>query len=397
MTGANFQKVVLKSHEEKRILAGHLWLFSNEIARIETGAQPGSIVDIFSHQQKFLGRGFYNPHSLISVRILTRQDQAMNASFFIQRIAKAKQFREWLYPQESSYRLVFGESDFLPGLIIDKYENNFVVQSYCLGMDMMLPSIYSALKENFTVQSILKKNDSPLRSLENLKEEVEIVEGKMDVPIPMTQTFNGKKLTFYIDPIGGQKSGFFLDQKENRERLNLYAQGKTVLDCYAYVGGFGIYAAASQAKEVTCVESSLNACRLLEKNFLSNGFKAQIRHEDVFLALESLKKENRKFDIIVLDPPALAKSKKNLFAALRKYKQLNQLALSLLERGGVLISSSCSHHISRENFMEVLREAGGGAEKQLKLLEMRGQCRDHPILLSMPETEYLKCAIVQVD
>lgn len=390
-------KIFLKSREEKRILQGHLWVFSNEIAQAEGPPEPGSIVDIYSHQRKFLGRGFCNPHSLIACRILTHKEEEIDLPFFARRVAQAKRFREKHFPRESSYRLIFGESDFLPGLIVDRYGEIFVVQSYCLGMDLLLEKILPAIEENFSVKCMVKKNDSPLRAMENLVEEVEIVKGKMDVPIQITQGFEGKDLSFFIDPIQGQKSGFFLDQRENRERLKVYAPGKRVLDCYSYVGGFGVYAAASGAKEVTCVESSESACQLIEKNFRVNGFKAQIIKEDVFTMLERANQEKRKFDIIVLDPPALAKSKKNLFASMRKYRQLNQLALSVIESGGLLISSSCSHHLPRANFLELLCEAGSLAGKQLKLLEMRGQSRDHPVMISMPETEYLKCAILQVD
>ena len=378
------------------MLEGHLWVFSNEIEKAEP-ASPGALVDIYSNQKRFLGRGFYNPHSLIAARILTYNDEKIDQKFLAERVKNAALCREEIYPKESSYRLIFGESDFLPGLIVDRYGETFVIQSNALGMDLLFDSVLAALKEIFTVRCVVKKNNSSLRSLENLPEELKVVEGEITEPVSITQKFGEKEIKFFVDPLRGQKTGFFFDQKENRERLKDYSEGRTVLDCFSYSGGFGLYAALSGAKEVISIDSSESACKLLQENFQQNGARCLTLQKDVFEALSEFQKEKRKFDIIVLDPPALAKSKKNIFGAVRKYCKLNETALSLLNGGGVLFSSSCSHHVSKSDFIQMLKNGSLDAGKRVKLLEFRGQSRDHPVLLSMPETDYLKCAILRVE
>lgn len=391
------QKLFLNPYQDKRIEEGSLWVFSNQIERLEKSVAPGSLIDVYSHRKKFLGRGFYNPHSLIAARILTFKEEEINADFLARRIANACRLRSLLYPNETAYRLVFGESDFLPGLVIDRYNNCFVIQSYCLGMDVLLPQIIDALKMNFQTECIILKNDSSLRTLENLKEEIKVADGTFTPPIKIQQKLGADSIHFFADPLAGQKSGFFFDQRENRERLSAYCAGKTVLDCFCYSGGFGIYAAKSGAREVTCVDSSAPACQWTRQNFELNGLQASVIQQDVEDALAQFQKQNRKFDIIVLDPPALAKSKKNLFGALRKYKKINESALALLNQGGILFSCSCSHHIQRSDFLKMLAEAGRDQGKFIKVLEMRGASRDHPVLPAMPETEYLKCAVVTAE
>lgn len=390
-------KIYLKSGRDQRVLLGHLWVFSNEIERIEGTAEPGAIIDIHSHRKHFLGRGFFNPHSLIAARILTRRDQVIDVRFFSKRIEKAKHVREFLFPGETAYRLIFGESDFMPGLVIDRFENCFVIQSYCLGMDLLTPTILDALKSHFKVDCIVRKNDSSIRELENLPKQVEVIEGQMESPMQISQRFGTETLRFYADPLEGQKTGFYFDQRENRERLAVYAPGKKVLDCFSHGGAFGVYAAKSGASEVISVDSGLNAAALIEKNSALNGVNATAIREDVFVMFERFRLEKRKFDIIILDPPAFAKSKKNLFGALRKYEKLNAMAISLLDTGGVLFSCSCSHHVGRGEFIQMLNAAADSQNRAARLLEIRGASRDHPVLPSMPETEYLKCAILKMD
>jgi 23S rRNA (cytosine1962-C5)-methyltransferase len=281
--------------------------------------------------------------------------------------------------------------------VIDRLGNVFVVQSYCLGADKLLPHVFAALKTLFSPCSILKKSDSSLRELEGLKEDVEVIEGELNPPIEITQGFHGNKLKFLTDPLGGQKTGFFFDQRENRVRLTFYAKSKTVLDAYSYGGGFGLYAAFAGAKSVTCADSSESACDLAKKNFEINGLEGEVLREDVETLFGRFRTEKRKFDIIILDPPAFAKSKKNVFSAIRKYGSLNQAAMACLPPGGILFSCSCSHHVGRKEFIKMIAEAAWALGRTAKVLEMRGQGRDHPLLASMPETEYLKCAIVRVD
>lgn len=386
-------RIYLKPHRDTRAETGHLWIFSNEIDKAEEDVEAGGIADIFSSREKFIGRGFCNPQSLIAARILTRKAEPVDEAFVLRKIQSALALRDEILPGETAYRLVFGESDGLPGVVIDRLGDVFVIQSYCLGAEKLLPHVFAALKTLFSPRAILKKSDSALRELEGLKDDVGIVEGDVRPPVEIVQG----KLKFLADPIGGQKTGFFFDQRENRERLAFYAKGKTVLDAYSYGGGFGIYAASGGAKSVTCVDSSQAACDLAKKNFEMNGLKGEVIKEDVEAFLGQSKTEKRKFDIIVLDPPALAKSKKIVFSAIRKYGHINQAAMACLSPGGILLSCSCSHHVGRKEFIGMIAEAAGALGKTAKILEMRGQGRDHPILASMPETEYLKCAIVKVD
>ncbi len=392
-----YPQVYLKPHSEKRVEEGHLWVFSNEIDKAEEDVTPGGLVDIYSARKQFVGRGFCNPHSLIALRILTHKPEEIDEAFIEARIRNALFLREELFPGETAYRLVFGESDFLPGLIIDRFGDVFVVQSYCLGIDLLLPIVYSALKKIFSPKAIYNKSDSSMRAMEGAKDEVGFVDGKFEGPIEITQGFHGNKLKFMADPQSGQKSGFFFDQRENRVRLTFYAKGKSVLDCYSYVGSFGVYAAQGGAASVTSIDSSAPACDLIRKNYAINGLKGNVLQEDVEAALAGFQAEKKKFDIIVLDPPALAKTKKTVFAGLRKYGKLNELAIACLNKGGILISCSCSHHIRRDDFLKMINSAAAEQKRTARLLEMRGQSRDHPIHLAMPETEYLKCAIVKID
>ncbi len=390
-------RIYLKSRDDARLLQGHLWVFSNEIERSEGSPKPGEIIDVYSHRQKFLGRGFYNPKSLIAARLLTTTDQSVSSAFFSNKIRSAKALRESLYPGETSYRLIFGESDGLPGLVIDRFENCFVIQSYCLGMDVLQPLILEALKAHFRPETIILKNDSAVREFEGVAQEVKVLEGEPALPIQIKLKTPHKMLNLLFDPIEGQKTGYFLDQRENRARAAEFCAGKKVLDCFSYVGGFGLYAAAAEASETVCIDSSTQAADLAQKNFEANGLQAEILRGDVFETLEGFAKEKCEFDTIVLDPPAFAKSKKNLFGAMRKYAQLNKQALGILKKGGTLITCSCSHHIRRDDFIKMLGEAAADAGRNARILEIRGQAMDHPIHPSMPETEYLKCIIARID
>ncbi len=389
--------IYLKSRDDERLLAGHLWIFSNEIDRIEGSVKRGDLIGVYSHRKKFLGRGFYNPKSLIAARLLTVRDEPIDAAFFSKKMETAKALREFIRPGENTYRLIFGESDGFPGLVIDRFENCFVIQSYCLGMDVLLPQILVALKKHFEPETIILKNDSAVREFEGVSQEVKVIEGNLTPPVQINLKTESKNLSVFFDPIEGQKTGYFLDQRENRERLAEFCKGKKVLDCFSYVGSFGLHAAAAGASEVVCVDSSAKACELAQKNFGANDLQAEILHSDVTEALESFRKEKCEFDVVVLDPPALAKSKKNLFGAIRKYGQLNAAALKVLKKGGILCTSSCSHHVHRAEFIKMLGEAAIEAGRNAKILEIRGQSQDHPIHPSMPETEYLKCVIARID
>ena len=390
-------KIILKPRREERILEGHLWVFSNEIARLEGSPEPGGPADVFSHRNAFLGRGFFNPKSLIAARILTRRDEAIDRTFISSRIRGAEAYRQTLFPGESDYRLVFGESDGLPGLVIDRYGGTFVLRSYALGMDRLAPLAVSALGDHFRVDCVVNKSDSSLRLFEGLKDDTGVLAGHLPESVSITQPCGKETLRFLVDVVRGQKSGFFFDQRENRQAVLPFCRGRKVLDAFAYSGGFGLAALKGGASEAVFVESSAPACAVLESNLRENRLSGAVVRGDVSEVLGGFHKEKRKFDIICLDPPALARSKKDLFGALRKYRKLNELALSVLDGRGILVSSSCSRHVSRQDLLREIGAAGAAAGRTLKVRETRGQCPDHPVLPSMPETDYLKCAVVLAE
>lgn len=388
-----YPKIILKHHEEQRLLAGHLWIFSNEIARIEGAPAIGDTVEAFTAAGQYLGKGFYNPHSLIAFRLLTRGQEEIDDDFFRERIAAALAFRRALYPGQASFRLVFGESDLLPGLIVDKYGDYCAVQFLSAGMEKNRSLIVTALEQVLAPAGIVGRNDSALRRLEGLEEKTEVITGTIPPRIEIEE--NGCR--FAVDLTGGQKTGFFFDQRENRAALARYCEGKKVIDCFCHTGAFGIEAAAAGAAEVVGVDSSAPALRIAEENARLNNVDGKFSTiEADVMAFTGERKNLNKFDIIILDPPALIKSRKHFQAGYRAYRKLNTSAIESIRSGGLLATSSCSHHLSPEDFRLVLKESAAKARRQVRLLELRSQGRDHPVLLSMPETEYLKCAILEI-
>jgi 23S rRNA (cytosine1962-C5)-methyltransferase len=388
------EKVTLKQNEEKRLVAGHQWVFSNEIASVTGKPAAGDTVELYSGTNKFMGVGFYNPHSLIAVRFLSRQKEEINKEFFVKRLLKALYFRKDIYPTLDSYRVVFGESDGLPGLIVDKYGSYLCVQMLSAGLEKNREALIEALKESFKPEGIIARNDSGLRALEGLEEKTEVLFGK--VPEKITIEEGGCK--FYADLAGGQKTGFFFDQRENRAVLAGYCKSKSLLDCFCHSGAFGIHAAKAGAKKVVWVDSSKSALALAGENAALNGLEGEFNGEcaDAAVYLAALKEKTEKFDIINIDPPGLIKNKKSFHAGYRLYLKLNTMALEALRPGGILATSSCSHHMGREDFRKMLVQAAADSGKSVRILEVRSQGRDHPALISMPETEYLKFVVLQV-
>jgi 23S rRNA (cytosine1962-C5)-methyltransferase len=388
------EKITLKQNEEKRVAAGHQWVFSNEITSVTGAPAAGDTVELYSYSDKFLGTGFYNPHSLIAFRFLSRKKEEIGKEFFIQKLLKALYFRKDIYPGMESFRVVFGESDGLPGLIVDKYGNYLSVQFLSAGLEKNRAGLVEALKEVFKPEGIIARNDSGLRALEGLEEKNEILFG--NIPEKVTVDEGGCK--FYADLAGGQKTGFFFDQRENRAVLAGYCKGKDFLDCFCHSGAFGIYAAKAGAKIVVWVDSSKSALALAGENATLNGLEGEFNGEcaDAAVYLAALKEKSLKFDIINIDPPGLIKNRKNFHAGYRLYLKLNTLALEALKPGGILASSSCSHHMGREDFRKMLAQAATDSGKNVRVLEVRSQARDHPALISMPETEYLKFVVLQV-
>jgi len=385
----------LKRNEDRRLHAGHLWIFSNEV---DTGQSPlakfkaGELVRVLAHNDRALGLAYVNPQSLIAARVLETW-KTPDVAWLSARMRVALALRERLYPKPY-YRLVYGESDGLPGLVIDRYGSACVVQIGTAGMEQLKPQIQEALSQVLRCEAVLFKNDSSAREMEGLPSYVETAKGNFDKPAVVIED----ELEFQAPLAEGQKTGWFFDQAANRRALSKYVRnGARVLDVFSYVGAWGVRAAHHGAREVTCVDSSAAALELAAANAERNGLKVVTRKGDAFDALEDLAKQAERFDIVVIDPPAFAKRKKDLPKALAAYKRLNQLALQVIADDGILVSCSCSFHVSAEELQDAIAKAARGAEKHLQILEMGGQAPDHPVHPAIPETRYLKAYFCRVN
>jgi 23S rRNA (cytosine1962-C5)-methyltransferase len=381
----------LKKKEERRVLRGHPWVFSNELQEIPAGLAPGEIVDVLDFSGRFVGRGSINPHTLIAVRILTRKRQEIDAAFLLQRITAARDLRTRLGFGES-FRAVYSEGDGLPGLIVDKYSDILVVQSLTAGMERLLDTIIAVLREVYSPRAIVLKNDTASREIEGLERHTTMAFGPVPGPVIMEES----GLQYKIDVLEGQKTGFFFDQRENRLALKELVKGRRTLDCFCYVGAWAMNAARFGASEVIGIDSSEKAVNMARENAALNNLSVRFIVGDVFEELRAFEKKGERFGCIVLDPPAFVKSRAKVREGLKGYKEINLRAIKMLEPGGILISCSCSHHIDVELFKEMLIDAAYSADRSVRLLEMRSQARDHPIVLAAPETQYLKCAILIV-
>lgn len=383
--------VTLKKNEEKRILTGNGWVYANEVAKITGKDKNGSLATVVSSNGRFIGKGYINHLSKILVRIFIR-DERSDEEVIRERLRKAVNLRKRL-GFSSCYRAVYAEADLLPGLIVDKYGEALSVQFLTLGMDLRKDFIVECLKEIFAPRAIIERSDVAVRQKEGLSLKKGVICGE-DISRIETEE-NGLKLS--IDLIDGQKTGYFLDQKENRFALRRYAKDKSVLDCFCNAGGFGLNAAAAGAKTVTFLDISPVALSEVNKNAALNGItNIQTIECDVFEKLREYKAEKKKFDLIVLDPPAFCKSGEDVAAALKGYKDINVLAMKLLNDDGILVSSSCSHFVTPTMFKRMLAESAASAGKRAKILEERGQSPDHPVLLGADESAYLKFVILSV-
>lgn len=389
-------KLTLRPREENRLLAGHPWVFSNELKEVPKTAEPGCPAFVETSSGRKLGFGFFNPRSLIAFRLLAREPVALDADFFHSRLEDALALRERALPGSRWYRLCFGESDRLPGLVVDRYGEHLALQFLAAGMDRRRAEIVAALERLLSPKSIFARNDHPARRLEGLKTEDEALLGEP----PETAEAEEGGLRFKFSLRHGQKSGFFFDQRENRALTAGHCRGKMVLDLHCYVGAFALAAARAGAAKVLALDSSAPAIALAKENAKANGLDALCAFDagDAEEALESFAgmKQPDRPGLIILDPPSLVPSKRHLPQALRAYARLNALALKALPRGGILATSSCSHHVSREEFLGMLRSAAARTGRALRLIELRGQAQDHPVLLAMPETEYLHFALAEL-
>ncbi|MGA2624539.1 MAG: class I SAM-dependent rRNA methyltransferase [Bacteroidota bacterium] len=389
------KKIVrLKKNEERRIASGHLWAFSNEVQEVEGEPLAGDVVALETYSGKLLGIGFYNPHSLIAVRLLSREEEEIGPELFRKRMEAALALRRKIYPTSESFRLVHGEGDFLPGLIVDKYNEYCAVQTLSYGMDQRLPMICEVLDSLLHPRGIVERNEAPARVHEGLPQEKGILFGSV-APV----TISENNIEYIIDLLDGQKTGFFLDQRENRFALRRYVQGAKVLDCFCNDGGFALNAAAGGASSIIGVDSSESAIQRAQKNAAINhvDHSMQFVVADVFDYLEEALKQQQRFDAIVLDPPSFAKSKKTVRKAKRGYKEIHTDACQLLTPGGILATASCSHHIYADTFLEIVNSCASGAGRNISQLEWHGAAPDHPVLPSMPETRYLKFGIFRVE
>ncbi len=387
-------KLILKKNEDRRLKAGHLWIFSNEIEKVENNPENGDIVEVYNSGNEFLGTAFYNKNSLISGRILSIEHIKDIKSLVKERILDAYSLRTEFYSGAKSYRLIFSESDFLPGLIIDKYNQTFVLQIYSFGMQKYVKSIVEVLKENLMAENIFSKNEKYFRQLEGLPETDELYFGEMKTEVISDGTVNYK-----IDFQKGQKTGFYFDQRDNRVLIEKFVKGKNVIDAFCNSGGFGLHAAKAGAKSVTFVDSSSFEIESAKQNFELNNFSntAEFLVSDVFDYFEKLSSEKKKFDVIMIDPPAFAKSKKNLKTAVKGYEKLNKLAIQLISSGGFLVTSSCSHHLKEDEFIQIISKAAVKAQRKIQLIHLNRASLDHPQIPSMNETSYLKFAVFRVE
>jgi len=388
------KKIILKKNEDKRIRHGHKWVFSNEIETVQDKIQPGEIVECFDKMNNFVGTGFYNPHSLIAFRLLSSdKNDIIDIKFWEKRITEALEFRQMIYPGSDSYRLVYGESDDISGFILDRYGDYCAAQFISAGADKYKHDILDAVINVIKPKGILIRNDSHLRKLENLSGENEIYSGQIPDEVIMTEN----DIKYYVSLSCGQKTGFFFDQKDNRKKLQKYCKDKKVLDCYTHTGSFGLNAMKGGAAEAVFVDSSKTALETAMKNYQLNGFKNFNAVEaDALEYLSSSEAFSEHFDVVNIDPPGLIKSKKDYFAGYKHYVKINESALRLLKSGGIFSTSSCSHHLSFADFKKMIYEACSRAKKKAIFLEFGSQAKDHPILVSMPETEYLKFAILKI-
>jgi 23S rRNA (cytosine1962-C5)-methyltransferase len=383
----------LKKNHDRRVRTGHLWVFSNEVADMPE-LSAGSLVEVQSHDGESFGTGLFNPTSLIAVRLLQSDDTELDRAFFVERFESAKRYRERIFSGEHAYRFVFGESDFLPGLIIDRYDGYFAFQVLSAGMEQRLPLIIEALLEVFPdAKGIIEKNTSRLREIEGL----ELREGVLwgEVPEEILMQENG--ITYGINLPQGQKTGYFLDQKLNRKRVQELAKGLRVLDCFTNQGGFALNAARGGASHVLGIDSSAQAIERCRRNVQLNGFtNVEFAEEEVFAYLKREVDAGSTWDMVILDPPAFTKSRKQINAAKRGYEKINRLGMQLLPPEGLLVTGSCSHHISDEVFLDLIYEQALREGRQLRLVFRGNQSPDHPVLFSMPETLYLKFLVFEV-
>jgi 23S rRNA (cytosine1962-C5)-methyltransferase len=380
--------VVVSARGEQRIRSGHPWIYRADVVDVQ--AAGGDAVEVIGPRRRTLGHALFSDRSQISLRMLTRGEAPFDASVLRARLERAIRFRETLGLDADAYRLVHAEADLLPSLIVDRYGSHLVVQTLSQGMDRLLPAVTGLLTELAEPAGILARNDPRVRALEGLDQKVEVLAGD----VPDTVSVREGPTQFEVDLRHGQKTGLFLDQRENREAAARYARGR-LLDCFSYHGGFALRL-AGQCTEAEAIDISPEAVARIEANAARNGVSnLRAREANVFDELRRLEKAGERYDTIVLDPPAFAKNKASIPNALAGYKEINLRAMRLLAPGGYIITCSCSYNVNEELFAAMLHEASIDGHAQVAVVEKRMQGRDHPVLVGVPETHYLKCFILR--
>ncbi len=393
----HFAPLRLKKNEDHRLRAGHLWVYSNEVDTDITPLhdfEPGQPVQVEAHSGAPLGTGYVNPHSLICARLVSRDTAyPFSPSLIVHRLNVALSLRERLFNQPF-YRWVFGEADGLPGLIIERFDSLCVVQITTAGMERMKNEIIRALHKTIKPTAVLWRNDSPIRALEELASYVEPAYGKIPPTIELTES----SAQFQVPMLTGQKTGWFFDQRDNRKQMMNYVRGGRVLDVFSYIGGYGIQAALAGAREVICVDSSAPALTYIQENAQLNHVTDRITTQlgDAFEVLKQLREQRERFDLVIVDPPAFIKRKKDFAAGLSAYRRLNQMAMQLLDREGFLISCSCSQLLPRETLVNTLLQTARHLDRHIQILAHGYQAPDHPIHPAIPETEYLKVVFTRI-
>lgn len=381
--------VVISPRGVDRLRAGHLWVYRSDVRTAQ--AEPGAVVRLTDERGRFQGRAFYSDKSQIAIRLLTRTDVPVNRAFFAERLRRAARYRDRIVENSEACRLVYSEADLLPSLIVDRYGDFLVLQTLSQATERLKEVFLDILVEMFSPKGVLERNDPRVRLLEGLEQRVGVLHGEVPPEIQVKE--NG--VAFVYDLLRGQKTGSFLDQRENHGAARRYASGD-VLDCFSYQGGFAL-TIADRCARVEGIEMAPAALAAARRNQELNGISnVQFREGNTFDVLKEYDEADRRFQMVILDPPAFAKNRDSIPAAQRGYKEINLRALKLLEPGGFLITCSCSYHISEPLFLQILAEAATDARRSVAVVERRTQAQDHPILLTMPETHYLKCLIIRV-
>jgi len=385
-------KVFLRKKIAPRVANGHPWIYGNEVEKIEGEVIAGDIVDVYYSAEKYAGRGYINPQSQILVRLLTRKQETIDEAFFYNKILKAWQYRQKLGYTENC-RLVFGEADEMPALIIDKFNDYFVIQTLSLGIDKWKDAIVNSLETIFHPKGIYERNDVPVRGLEGLPQQKGFLSAPFDTNIQIVE--NGLK--FFVDIENGQKTGYFLDQQDNRRAIKNIVVGADVLGAFTYTGTFEIHAAHYGAKSVLGLDISENAVQQARENAALNNLKnINFQAINAFDALKQWSKEEKKWDVVMLDPPSFTKTRDNVQKAISGYKEINLRGMKLLRPGGFLVTSSCTNLVQPDLFYEIIEMAAKDARRTLRQVTCQAQSSDHPIMRRLEFTNYLKCLIVQV-